>query len=166
MFETLEHLPDPCRAVTEAHRVLRDDGVMALSVPFNYRLHGFPSDYWRFTASGVHALLSSFGDKIVIAIGPRMKPAFIFGIAAKTATPGFAESRLRFRARVEDTFAGVRSRIRGYTSALKERAKDFVGQILGRADLSVVFFDESRAGGYQAAPPSRLIVGNHTERSD
>src|SRR5712671_6297139 len=47
LLETLEHLPKPERAMAEVHRVLRDDGLLFLSVPFNYRLHGFPSDYWR-----------------------------------------------------------------------------------------------------------------------
>ncbi len=57
LLEILEHLPHPEKAVAEAHRVLRDEGLLMLSVPFNCYLHGFPSDYWRFTASGVHTLL-------------------------------------------------------------------------------------------------------------
>jgi hypothetical protein len=61
-----------------------DRGLLALSVPFNYRLHGFPSDYWRFTASGIHTLLAEFPAKIVFAIGPQLKPAFIFAVATKT----------------------------------------------------------------------------------
>src|SRR2546428_9662792 len=38
LFEILEHLPHPQKAIAEAHRVLREDGLLALSVPFNYRL--------------------------------------------------------------------------------------------------------------------------------
>ena len=44
----------------DVKRVLRDEGLLALSVPFSYRLHGFPSDYWRFTASGIYTLLAEF----------------------------------------------------------------------------------------------------------
>ena len=61
-FEILEHLRDPRLAVSEAHRALDENGLLAISVPFTYRLHGFPSDYWRFTSSGIYELLSDFPD--------------------------------------------------------------------------------------------------------
>ena len=82
LLETLEHLPYPHRAVSEAKRVLADDGVMLVSVPFNYRLHGFPTDYWRFTASGLYTLLEEFPRKAVFAIGPRLMPSTIFAVVA------------------------------------------------------------------------------------
>ncbi len=146
MFEILEHLPNPQKAVAETHRVLRDDGLLAISVPFTYRLHGFPSDYWRFTASGVHQLLADFPDKIVFSLGPKVKPAFIFAVAGKSASPEFARQKTLFQERVQETFR--ESRMRGYVSVLKERGRDFFGHLLGRADMSVNFFDSSMDGGY------------------
>jgi SAM-dependent methyltransferase len=146
MFEILEHLPHPERAIAEAHRVLKDKGLLALSVPFECRLHGFPSDYWRFTASGVHLLLSDFPDKIIFALGPSAKPAFIFAVASKSALPEFAENKIRFQTSVQESFQS--SRMRGYLSVLKERGRDFFGHLLGRADLGVTFFDPSVGGGY------------------
>jgi len=92
LLDVLEHLPHPQKAIAEAYRVLRDDGLLALSTPFNYRLHGFPSDYWRFTASGIHTLLQDFPDKVVFALGPRVKPAFIFAVAAKRTSEKFCRS--------------------------------------------------------------------------
>jgi SAM-dependent methyltransferase len=146
MFEILEHLPNPQAAVAEARRVLREDGFLAVSVPFNYRLHGFPTDYWRFTASGVHQLLSDFPQKTIFSLGPRVKPSFIFAVAHKDGSTGFAASQVRFAAAIHDTFR--RSHRRGFVSAFKERSREFVGLLLGRAHLSTTFYDPAQPGGY------------------
>jgi len=146
LFEILEHLPSPEKALSEAWRVLSDHGLLALSVPFNYRLHGFPTDYWRFTASGVYSLLSGFENKVVFTLGPRLKPAFVFAVAAKTASADFVEKKAQFQSAVYKTFQ--QSRFRGHISVFKERARDFFGHLLGRAELSAIFFDPATGGGY------------------
>jgi SAM-dependent methyltransferase len=146
MLEILEHLPYPHKAIEEAWRVLDDDGLLVVSVPFNFRLHGFPTDYWRFTASGIHLLLSEFPDKLVFALGPKLKPAFIFAVAAKKASSDFADKKTRFQSKVQEAFQ--HSWLRGYVSVLKERGRDFLGLLLGRANLSVTFFDPTQGGGY------------------
>jgi 2-polyprenyl-3-methyl-5-hydroxy-6-metoxy-1,4-benzoquinol methylase len=148
LLEILEHLPDPNKAISEAYRVIKDDGLVILSVPFNARLHGFPSDYWRFTASGVYTLLFDFQDKLVFALGPQLKPAFIFAVATKRASHRFTEGKELFEKRVQETFK--KSWVRGHMSVFKERARDFFGLLLGRAKLSVMFFDGSQGGGYDA----------------
>lgn len=149
LFEILEHLPRPDVAVAEARRVLNDTGILALSVPFQYRLHGFPSDFWRFTASGIHSLLDQFEDKVVFAAGPRLKPAFVFAVAAKRASPAFAERKAVFQEEVRRHF--VERRMRGHLSVLKERGRDFVGALLGRAELDTQFFKDDAGGGYTRA---------------
>jgi SAM-dependent methyltransferase len=146
MFEILEHLRDPRRAIDEAYRVLAGDGLLALSVPFSYRVHGFPSDYWRFTSSGIHEILSKFPNKMVFAVGPRLKPAFIFAVAGKGGRRDFEEARRLFERRVHDAYA--RTWRRGYVSALKERGRDFIGHLIGRSEMGVSVFDPSAAGGY------------------
>jgi SAM-dependent methyltransferase len=144
LMEILEHLPRPQQAISEAHRVLRGDGRLVVSVPFNYRLHGFPSDYWRFTASGLSRLLQAFPDKMVFALGPRVKPAFIFGVAAKTADSDFVRAKDRFQSQIEAAFH--KTRFRGHVSVFKERARDFFGHLSGRAELCASFFDPSLTG--------------------
>jgi SAM-dependent methyltransferase len=146
MLEILEHLPYPNKAIEEAWRVLDYDGLLVISVPFNFRLHGFPTDYWRFTASGIHLILSEFPEKLVFALGPKLKPAFIFAVATKKASIDFADKKTRFQSKVQEAFQ--RSRLRGHVSVLKERGRDFLGLLLGRANLSVTFFDPTQGGGY------------------
>ena len=146
LCEILEHLPDPARAVAEAHRVLRDDGLLVVSVPFQFRLHGFPTDYWRFTPSGVHVLLSAFPETIIFALGPRLKPSHVFAVAVKQPTHDFAVCKERFVAAIRSEF--LRSRLRGHWSELKGRGRDFFGCLLGRAQLGVFFFDPSAPGAY------------------
>jgi len=144
MFELLEHLQHPDRALSEAHRILREDGLLALSVPFDYRLHGFPTDYWRFTPSGIHTLLKQFPQKVVFALGPRGKPAFVFAVAAK-GREDFERRRHEFEAQAHVTFR--RSRRRGYVSAFKGFGRELGGLVLGRAQLGAAFFDPAQGGG-------------------
>ncbi len=58
--EVLEHTLQPFDAVAELHRLLAPGGVLVLSVPFNFRIHGPLPDCWRFTEHGLRALLRDF----------------------------------------------------------------------------------------------------------
>ena len=48
-FSTLEHTPDPFHLFREMVRVLRPGGTMVQHVPFSFRLHEEPHDYYRFS---------------------------------------------------------------------------------------------------------------------
>ena len=54
--EVLEHTLQPFAAVVELRRMLRPGGLLFLSVPFNFRIHGPLPDCWRFTEHGLRAL--------------------------------------------------------------------------------------------------------------
>lgn len=75
--ETLEHVPDPKLFLSEAHRSLKPDGALILTVPFAARWHYIPHDYWRFTPSGMERLLESegFDDIHVFARGNELTVA-------------------------------------------------------------------------------------------
>lgn len=145
-FEILEHVRDPHRAIAEADRVLREDGVLAVSTPFDYGLHAFPDDYWRFTASGLDRLLARFPEKVIFALGPRRKPAFVFAVAAKTPSATFEAAKRRFQVRVEETFR--QTRLKGYSSVLRRTGRDWLACALGRGELGAAFFDSTAGGGY------------------
>ena len=161
-FEILEHVPDSHMAISEACRVLRDDGLFALSTPFNYGLHAFPDDYWRFTSSGMDRLLAPFPDKVIFALGPRAKPAFVFAVAAKTASATFAAAKVLFREQVEDTFR--RTRLKGYSSILRRGGRDWLACALGHGEVGAAFFDPAVGGGYfpRSAAGDPSTKGNQT----
>jgi SAM-dependent methyltransferase len=58
--EVLEHTLQPFDAVKEIKRILKPDGHVFLSVPFNFRIHGPLPDCWRFTEHGLRALFKDF----------------------------------------------------------------------------------------------------------
>jgi len=54
----LEHVEDFHLGIAEITRVLREDGVLLLGLPFRQAIHMPPNDYWRFTEFGIRHLLS------------------------------------------------------------------------------------------------------------
>ena len=55
-LSVMEHCAEPFRMAENLTRLLVPDGKMAISVPFAWKFHGYPSDYWRFTHEGVKRL--------------------------------------------------------------------------------------------------------------
>jgi SAM-dependent methyltransferase len=55
--EVLEHVPEPSVVLAELHRVLRDGGLLLVTVPFVWFLHEEPHDYYRYTPHGLKFLL-------------------------------------------------------------------------------------------------------------
>ncbi len=69
-LETLEHLKDPFRAVSEIKGVLRPGGMILLSAAGNgFREHRHPIDCWRILPDGMKALLEGMGDVVVEECG-------------------------------------------------------------------------------------------------
>jgi SAM-dependent methyltransferase len=64
-IQVLEHTPEPGRLVQEMSRVLKDDGRLILSAPFDFRLHEQPHDYFRYTPHGLRTLCEKAGLEIV-----------------------------------------------------------------------------------------------------
>lgn len=57
MTNLLEHLRNPAKAIEEAGRVVKPGGKILVSVPFLFRIHPNPNDYWRFTLDGLSELM-------------------------------------------------------------------------------------------------------------
>lgn len=68
--EVLEHLKTPQQALTEIARVAAPNAHLILSVPFTFRIHEQPYDYFRYTPFALFYLLEQAGFE-VIDIAPR-----------------------------------------------------------------------------------------------
>src|SRR3712207_5090377 len=82
-LDTLEHVEDPPAACRELHRVVGDGGVCVISSVMLFGIHGYPSDYFRFTPDGFRSLLSPFDDVWVAGIGDPAMPVQVVGVATK-----------------------------------------------------------------------------------
>lgn len=58
--EVLEHVRRPFEAVDEIERILKPAGLVFVTTPFNFRIHGPLPDCWRFTEYGLRELFSNF----------------------------------------------------------------------------------------------------------
>ncbi len=84
-METLEHVFDVFKAVTEMKRVLKnDEGIYIMSSVFHFGIHSYPADYWRFTPQCFLRLLADFDVSLVIAQDDPLLPTSILGIGIKT----------------------------------------------------------------------------------
>lgn len=71
IMNTIEHVPETRRLLSEAHRILKKGGVMIGTVPFLMQTHQEPHDYNRYTKVQLENLLHAegFSDAHVVPIG-------------------------------------------------------------------------------------------------
>lgn len=55
-ISVLEHSRRPWLLAANIERLLEPGGTLYVGVPFVWRIHAYPSDYWRFTVEGVRSL--------------------------------------------------------------------------------------------------------------
>ncbi len=90
-LDTLEHVEHPRRAVSEIHRILKDGGIAIISSVFEFPIHGYPNDYWRFTPEGFRSLLKVFPHSFVGSYGlSEDVPRTVVGIGFKGPLPEMA----------------------------------------------------------------------------
>jgi len=61
LSDVLEHVLDYQTAIAEIYRVLRPNGILFVSVPFIYREHEAPYDFFRYTTYSIPRILKQFG---------------------------------------------------------------------------------------------------------
>jgi hypothetical protein len=81
-LDTLEHCADPIAAGRELRRVVsRNGGTLVISSVMLMPIHGYPSDYWRFTPEGLRLILDGFDQVDVAGMGDPTIPFWVFGVA-------------------------------------------------------------------------------------
>jgi len=65
LFEVLEHLREPHQATHEIARILAPNGLLLVTAPQYWHIHGWPSDYFRFTNHGLMYLCQQVGFDVV-----------------------------------------------------------------------------------------------------
>ena len=55
-LSVLEHCEQPFKMAENLTRLLDQNGWICIGVPFSWKIHAYPSDFWRFTPEGVRKL--------------------------------------------------------------------------------------------------------------
>lgn len=78
--DVLEHVPRPWQAVRQLAEVLKPDGILLLTTPFNFHIHRNQNtkDYWRLSADGLRVLLGECAGFAQIDITPIGHPEYPF----------------------------------------------------------------------------------------
>lgn len=87
-LSTFEHVRRFWVAFDEVYRVLRPDGVFVCAVPFYFRVHAHPSDYWRFTPDAVDFLLERYPTRLVGWHGPDRRVTCVWAVAFREQARG------------------------------------------------------------------------------
>jgi SAM-dependent methyltransferase len=67
--QVLEHVEDPDKYLRECYRILKNDGLLILSTHGYWIYHPIPTDYWRWTSSGLQKIVEKTGFKVDRVIG-------------------------------------------------------------------------------------------------
>ena len=83
IMDTLEHVEFCREAMSEVYRILKPDGILAMSSHMDCPIHNHPADYWRFTPAGFESLLQEFPFSYVEFVGDELFPETVVGISCK-----------------------------------------------------------------------------------
>ena len=90
-LDTLEHVENPRLAVAEIFRVLKPNGLAVISSVFEFPIHNYPNDYWRFTPQGLELLMADFSPLQIFSYGrAENSPQSIVGIGQKAGSLNMA----------------------------------------------------------------------------
>lgn len=67
--QVLEHVPAPCKVLSEFARILVDGGRLYLTAPMVWEEHEMPYDYYRYTRSGLEFLAEQAGFERIAVVG-------------------------------------------------------------------------------------------------
>jgi SAM-dependent methyltransferase len=93
-IETFEHVFEVRRAFNEVFRILKPGGVFVITSPLNFRIHGYPDDYWRMTPNCLRRMLEPYGARVSGFQGYHAFPHTVMGLGIKAPVPGDCAPRV------------------------------------------------------------------------
>lgn len=104
ILDTLEHVENCHTAMEGVYRILKPEGILAISSVMLFPIHEHPSDYWRFTPEAFRLLLRPFQTALISYEGEPEIPHTVFGLASKSRLPEEAVAEyLRRREKAQPT---------------------------------------------------------------
>jgi SAM-dependent methyltransferase len=92
-IETFEHVFEVRRAFDEVFRVLRPGGLFVITSPLNFRIHGYPDDYWRMTPNCLRRMLEPYAARLSGYQGYHRFPHSVMGLGVKAPAPADFHAR-------------------------------------------------------------------------
>lgn len=92
-LETFEHVFEVRRAFDEVFRVLKPGGVFVITSPLNFRIHGYPDDYWRMTPNCLRRMLEPYAARVSGYQGHHAFPHTVMGLGLKAPVTAEVEAR-------------------------------------------------------------------------
>lgn len=86
-IETFEHVLEVRRAFDEVYRILKPGGLFVITSPLNFRIHGYPDDYWRMTPQCLRRMLAPYSARVFGFQGYSKFPHTVMALAAKAPVP-------------------------------------------------------------------------------
>jgi len=86
-IETFEHVFEVRKAFDEVFRILKPGGLFVITSPLNFRIHGYPDDYWRMTPNCLRRLLDPYAARVVGYQGYHKFPHTVMALGAKAPAP-------------------------------------------------------------------------------
>ncbi|WP_440221840.1 class I SAM-dependent methyltransferase [Dokdonella sp. MW10] len=91
-MSVLEHSRRPWLLAANIERLMAPGATLFVSVPFVWRIHGYPNDYWRLTPEGVRALFPEIEWTAVMLASHGLTEGPKFGSTKVGAHPYFART--------------------------------------------------------------------------
>jgi SAM-dependent methyltransferase len=146
-IETFEHVFEVRRAFDEVFRILRPGGLFVITSPLNFRIHGYPDDYWRMTPSCLRRMLGSYEARITGFQGYHKFPHSVMGMAFKAPAPAgfmrraaaFVQAYKSWLRHEESSLPTRRKILRTFSQIYRSRGERYQTAAYYQADFHIDF---------------------------
>lgn len=144
-IETFEHVFEVRRAFDEVFRILEPGGLFVITSPLNFRIHGYPDDYWRMTPSCLRRMLEPYEARVTGYQGYHKFPHSVMGMAFKSPAPAsftrraaaFVQEYKSWLRHEESSLPTRRKLLRGFSQLYRSRGERYQNAAYYQADFHI-----------------------------